>query len=608
MIKLVLKERWRHGEGSRKFLSHTRQYIFIMIYYFLLTIRYSSKNNCSSAIKNLSLKETRQPLMIKHFLFILFFFSLNFPAQIVSENQKLESLCRIWGFLKYYHPNVAKGNLKWDDQLLRKIDELENIDNKKALNDLYSQWIDSLGKIEPCTACSEKDHTTYFLKNFDLSWIDNSDLLDKNISKKLRYIESNRNTGDHYYFGTGNKKIYFRHEKSYGAGFTSKAVSLLELFRYWNYIEYFFPYKYQTDQNWNSVLTEMIPKILIADRDESYHLALAELITKTDDSHAYLHSNPISLHLYGSRKVPVEYSYAEGKLVVTKINATRYKGKSPLIVGDVIYDIEGKTIPQMVNYFGQYIPASNSWGKIYKVRDKFLFSSKDSLALRIERNGQNITVTAKTYPVKDIIRGKNSIPDKWKFLDAQKETGYVDMGIIEKEDLDEMYRNLKSAKSIIFDIRNYPKQTIHPLSFLLLPTAVPYYQFTYPEIRYPGKFYSGINTVGRKNREYYKGNVIVLVNESTQSQAETTVMMFKQHPKAKIIGSNTSGANGDVIAFKIADLNTQFSGLGAYYPDGRETQRIGIVPDIMIKPSIEGIKAGKDEVLERALEYIKNNE
>ncbi|WP_262909826.1 hypothetical protein [Chryseobacterium arthrosphaerae] len=36
MIKLVLKERWRHGEGSRKFLSHTRQYIFIMIYYFLL--------------------------------------------------------------------------------------------------------------------------------------------------------------------------------------------------------------------------------------------------------------------------------------------------------------------------------------------------------------------------------------------------------------------------------------------------------------------------------------------------------------------------------------------------------------------------------------------
>jgi C-terminal processing protease CtpA/Prc len=95
------------------------------------------------------------------------------------------------------------------------------------------------------------------------------------------------------------------------------------------------------------------------------------------------------------------------------------------------------------------------------------------------------------------------------------------------------------------------------------------------------------------------------VNENTQSQAETTAMMFKQHPKAKVIGSNTSGANGDVIRFKIADLDTCFTGLGAYYPDGRETQRIGIIPDIVIKPTITGIKEGKDEVLERALNYIK---
>lgn len=83
-------------------------------------------------------------------------------------------------------------------------------------------------------------------------------------------------------------------------------------------------------------------------------------------------------------------------------------------------------------------------------------------------------------------------------------------------------------------------------------------------------------------------------------------MMFKQHPKAKIIGSNTSGANGDVIMFKIADLETRFTGLGAYYPDGRETQRIGIIPDIIVKPTVEGVKSGKDEVLEKALEYIKS--
>lgn len=542
--------------------------------------------------------------MRKYSLFIFLFLSLNFSAQILSETQRLESLCRVWGFLKYYHPHVAKGNLEWDQQLLRKIDELEHIDNKTALNHLYSQWIDSLGKIDPCPECSKKEDKVYFLQNFDLSWMDNSDIFTKDLSQKLHHVESNRNRGTHYYFGVGNRKIYFRNEKSYGSGFTSKATALLELFRYWNYIEYFFPYKYQTDQNWNDVLTEMVQKFLIINNTESYHLTLAELVSKIDDSHAYLYSRLISHRLYGSRKVPVEYSYAEGKLVVTKINANRGNEKIPLSIGDVIYDIDGKTIPQMVNYFGKYIPASNSWGKIYKVRNYFLVSNKDSISIKVERNGQNFVVMAKTYWAKDIIPEKKTAPDKWKFIDPGKKIGYVNMGVIEKEDLDEMYRNFKSAPSIIFDLRNYPKQTIHPLSFLLLPKSTPYYLFNYPDPHYPGKFYSRINNIGRKNPEYYKGNVIVLVDESTQSQAETTAMMFKQHPKAKIIGSNTSGANGDVIVLKIADLDTRFTGLGAYYPDGRETQRIGIVPDILVKPTIEGIKEGKDEVLERALQYI----
>lgn len=538
-------------------------------------------------------------------LFLFLLLSLNISAQIITETQKLESLCRIWGFLKYYHPRVAKGNLNWDKQLFQKIYELENINDKQSLNNFYSEWIESLGEVPPCKECSAKDQKVYFLKNFDLRWMDNSQIFSDDVSQKLRYIEKNRNIGDNHFVGKGGRKIYFRNEKSYGSQFTSTAISLLELFRYWNCVEYFFPYKYETDQNWNDVLTEMIPKFLTINNDENFHLALAELVAKTDDSHAYLSSKEIQLHLYGQRKVPVEYIYAEGKLVITKVNDTRPGHQSPLHTGDVIYDIEGKTIPQMINSLGKYVPASNSWGKVSKIKDKLLFTNNDSVSLKIEREGQNIEIKTRTYLSKNIIHEKKPVVKKWKLMDDEKTTGYVNMGMIEKDDLDEMYSSLKSTKSIIFDLRNYPKQTIVPLSFLLLPNPLIYYQFTFPDTSYPGKFYSRKNVTGRKNPEYYKGNVIVLVDENTQSQAETTTMMFKQHPKAKIIGSNTSGANGDVIMFKIADLNTRFTGLGAYYPDGRETQRIGIIPDILVKPSIEGIKNGKDEVLEKALEYIK---
>lgn len=538
-------------------------------------------------------------------IFIILFLSINFSAQTISETQKLESLCKVWGFLKYYHPNVAKGNFDWDQQLFQKIDEFENINDKAQLNELYFQWIDSLGKVEICGDCKDDDQKNYFLKNFNLNWTTDQNIFSDNVIQKLNYIQNNRNIGDNHYFGNGGKKVFFRNENSYGSKFASKQISLLELFRYWNYVEYFFPYKYQTDQSWNDVLKEMIPKFLAINNDESYHLTLAELVTKIDDSHAFLFSPLISLNQYGRRKIPVEYSYAEGKLVITKICANTLNEEIPLKIGDVIYDVNGKTIPQMVNSFGKYIPASNSWGKIKKVKNLFLLSNKDSIAIKIERNGQNIALTVKTYLLKDIIYEKPAVSEKWKFLDEDKKTGYVNMGIIEREDLDEMYQNLKTSESIIFDLRNYPKQTILPLSRLFLPERTVYYQFNFPEINYLSKFYSIKSIIGRKNPDYYKGNVVVLADENTQSQAETTTMMFKQHPKAKVIGSNTSGANGDVIRFKIAGLETGFTGLGAYYPDKRETQRIGIIPDIIIKPTVKGIKAGKDEVLERALEYIQ---
>jgi hypothetical protein len=46
------------------------------------------------------------------------------------------------------------------------------------------------------------------------------------------------------------------------------------------------------------------------------------------------------------------------------------------------------------------------------------------------------------------------------------------------------------------------------------------------------------------------------------------------------------------------------SGIGVFYPDRRPTQRVGIVPDVEVRPTLAGIRAGRDEVLEAALRQI----
>jgi C-terminal processing protease CtpA/Prc len=95
------------------------------------------------------------------------------------------------------------------------------------------------------------------------------------------------------------------------------------------------------------------------------------------------------------------------------------------------------------------------------------------------------------------------------------------------------------------------------------------------------------------------------VDESSQSQSEYTAMAFRSAPNATIVGSTTAGADGNVSAIPLpGGLRSMVSGIGVFYPDKRPTQRIGIVADVETKPTIHGIRSGRDEVLEAALRQI----
>ena len=101
------------------------------------------------------------------------------------------------------------------------------------------------------------------------------------------------------------------------------------------------------------------------------------------------------------------------------------------------------------------------------------------------------------------------------------------------------------------------------------------------------------------------GKVVILVDEVSQSQAEYTAMAFRASPHAIVVGSTTAGADGNVSEFAFpGGLHTMISGIGVFYPDKKPTQQIGIVPDKVVYPTIEGIRDGRDEVLEEGIRQI----
>ncbi|MDR1119938.1 MAG: peptidase S41, partial [Dysgonamonadaceae bacterium] len=67
-----------------------------------------------------------------------------------------------------------------------------------------------------------------------------------------------------------------------------------------------------------------------------------------------------------------------------------------------------------------------------------------------------------------------------------------------------------------------------------------------------------------------------------------------------------AAADGEVISFNLpGGINVSMTSVGVFYPDGTGMQRAGIKIDKIVKPTVVGIKAGRDELLERALEIIR---
>ncbi len=166
----------------------------------------------------------------------------------------------------------------------------------------------------------------------------------------------------------------------------------------------------------------------------------------------------------------------------------------------------------------------------------------------------------------------------------------------------------KNTKGIIIDIRNYPS-TFVPFSLgsFFLSSSTPFVKFTNGNADNPGEFTFTEPIEIPKSKDPFRGKLVVIVNELSQSQAEYTAMAFRAGGNTTIIGSTTAGADGNVSTILLpGGLRTMISGIGVYYPDGKETQRLGIVPDLVVKPTIEGIKNGKDELLEKAIELIRN--
>ncbi|RZK53129.1 MAG: hypothetical protein EOO91_18210 [Pedobacter sp.] len=490
----------------------------------------------------------------------------------------------------------------------------------------------------------------HLLNNIDYSWI-----MDRKYGVALRQqlmaLSNQVNlSGKHQYIPTVWYENELPNEPSYVKyAFNDEKMNLLALAKAWNAVEYLFPYKYVMDRDWKKVLTAMLPIFRKINDRISYEKGLLMLAVAINDTHAgeLMESGILKTTsvIFNVRYYPPFDYKAEAKGIIIKKFLTDSLAKgSTLRAGDQIIAINGIKIESWLKERAALLPASNDAVKYRELStanndrgDTFAFNNLagGTLNVKVRRNKAYLNLTLVMLDrydkqsvklIEDVIinerlkekgiKGRENIGEDIALFRAGN---IFDKDLPKEEDLAQLSAELKNKKGIIFDMRKYPQSPGmwgYYLPLLLGKAPFAFARYYAVDLKDPGAFilregvenYMLVIKDDTKTRgELYTGKIVILTDENTQSMGEWFTMMLSQfNANTTIIGSQTAGADGDLRRLTLPGAyRFSFTGNGIFYQDGRETQRIGIKPDIYFKASAKELGGVGDPHLERAVKFIR---
>jgi len=544
---------------------------------------------------------------ISLFLLLLLLNAFCQPKHANTQDQ-LSIICKSWGLVKYHHPNVQTGDFNLDEGLINMIDKIET-DTSANVNDLILEWIHSLGPTDGDES-TKKASDIHFERNHDISWLENTELLESDLVGLL-YDLTHLRTGEKKYYVRKNSpigNIEILNEKKYNIkDINYKNIRLLILFRYWNIIEYFFPYKYLMDKDWDSVLREYMPIFIKANSELDFQLAFLSLTVELNDSHANFFTEDI-LQFFGKKYLPVYFEMAHDQVVVSGYYHEEYARKNNLLKGDVIITSDSVSVNDRIEKLSKYTPGSNEARIGYNYRYSLFNGKEDSTNIVIVRDNDTIRQNVKRYSYEEFDIKPPSM-SKWEVLGDG--ILLIRLWMISGKDINEIKKLLKKNTGLILDLRIYPKFNIrHRIVEIIKKRDSHFFKKIEPDLISPGKyvFKDNIKISGPKGSYQFGGNVAVLVNKRTISYGEFIVMELQSCENVTVIGSQTAGAVGHMSTLEVLEgMHTSFTGTGIYYPDSSEVQRSGVKIDLEVEPSLNGIKNGEDEILNMALKFLSKN-
>lgn len=538
-------------------------------------------------------------------------------SQTLTEIQakRVAEFGKVWGLMKYYHPNLATGNLNWNDSLRNYIFRVKNCNSDKEFNSLLGNFLRNPGnyRVDTKFLRSEK----YYTQTFETEWISASQLLDSTIKRNLENLL--------LFFNPQKNNLVIKESSLYDTGVihNNEKDNLTTLIIAWNIIKYEAPHLKLADINWDDQLEKYIPIVAPIGSPSRFEYVLAGMLSKIRDSHNFTilpNYEKESKTFY----LPFSIAYIENKNIIKGIDTTACKIYN-MHIGDMIETVNGIDINIIRDSLRNISRGGHSKIIENEVDEFYLPRANGNNPIKISlRKADNSLMTLDIQPVTkrnlfDPIKQKA----KSKYYSINDSVAYINLMYSSAKDIKLAMKKSHHSKCIIIDNRNYPSDKTYRALFNRLPgdnvRIINYYKQnnstftgTFPKKFLTNPYYHlrGFANILKPFYKKYKGKIIVLFNETTLSHAEFRNQGFS-FIKNKVItvGRNTAGADGRA-SFKYlpGKIRIAFTMDIVTFPNGVSTQKKGMAPTYYVEDSINSIRNGEDDILNKAIKVATNHE
>lgn len=383
----------------------------------------------------------------------------------------------------------------------------------------------------------------------------------------------------------------------------SQAIHLADMMIAWNVFQHFFTYWDDASKSPQVILHDALTKAA-ADKTETDIFYTQKLMCAAlNDGHMF-YDAPGSPGTRNDYSAPLVFTKAEGHIIIKYVLDSTLNNK--IHAGDIVDSLAGKEALSYFNARLQYLSGSPQV-KEYNMLTLLPDGPPDTtLNLAIRHNGLmsslKVPRTAWGIAYREGSFSLKPVPD------GELKNGIYYYNLSDKSVdsiIDSHITRLVQAKALILDMRGYPKSDLMMLIRCLLVKKDTTKWMHIPLIIYPDhqKFsYFGEGWNLKPVLPHISAKIYLLIDASAMSASESYSGFFKDFKLATVIGLPTAGTNGNLNAVELPGNRGQFfTGMLVTDHYGGKHHLKGIVPDVIVHPTIQGIADGRDEILEKAI-------